>query len=152
MFFDEFDKLGKERGDAHDTGEIKRVVSSLLLQIDSLPSYVVIITATNHPELLDRAVWRRFQVRLKLPPPSKADVTDWLQKAEKRVGRSFGCPTGRIADKLAVSSFSELEDFFVDVLRRWVLSGPDADMKSIITQRLQQWQQRHDAGKFSRGR
>ena len=60
LFFDEFDVVGKERGDVHETGEIKRVVSSLLLQIDDLPSHVVVITATNHPELLDRAVWRRF--------------------------------------------------------------------------------------------
>ena len=69
LFFDEFDTVGKERGDRHETGEIKRVVSSLLLQIDALPSYVVVVTASNHPELLDRAVWRRFQVRLELPMP-----------------------------------------------------------------------------------
>ncbi len=60
--------MGKERGDLHETGEIKRVVSSLLLQIDALPSYVVVVAASNHPELLDRAVWRRFQVRLDLLP------------------------------------------------------------------------------------
>src|ERR1700720_446462 len=47
LFFDEFDTLGKERGDVHDTGEIKRVVSSLLLQIDRLPSYVVIGAEKN---------------------------------------------------------------------------------------------------------
>ena len=69
LFFDEFDTLGKERGDEHETGEIKRVVSTLLLQIDRLPSHVVVVTATNHPELLDRAVWRRFQLRLKLLRP-----------------------------------------------------------------------------------
>ena len=66
LFFDEFETLGKERGDTHETGEIKRVVSSLLLQIDDLPSHVTIIGATNHPELLDRAVWRRFQIRVNL--------------------------------------------------------------------------------------
>ena len=53
LFFDEFETLGKERGDTHETGEIKRVVSSLLLQIDNLPSHVVVIGATNHAELLD---------------------------------------------------------------------------------------------------
>ena len=61
LFFDEFDTIGKERGDEHETGEIKRVVSSLLLQVDDLPSHVVVVTATNHPELLDRAVWRSFK-------------------------------------------------------------------------------------------
>ncbi|MCZ8107922.1 MAG: ATP-binding protein, partial [Burkholderiales bacterium] len=54
LFFDEFETLGKERGDTHETGEIKRVVSSLLMQIDELPDYVVVIAASNHPELLDR--------------------------------------------------------------------------------------------------
>ena len=48
LFFDEFDALGKERGDIHETGEIKRVVSSLLMQIDDLPSYTVVVAATNH--------------------------------------------------------------------------------------------------------
>ena len=72
LFFDEFDTIGKERGDQHETGEIKRVVSSLLLQIDSLPSYVVAIAATNHDALLDQAVWRRFQMKLELPKPTRA--------------------------------------------------------------------------------
>ena len=47
LFFDEFDTLAKERGDIHETGEIKRVVSSLLLQIDNLPSHVIVVTATS---------------------------------------------------------------------------------------------------------
>ena len=67
LFFDEFDAVGKERGDIHETGEIKRVVSSLLLQVDDLPSYTVIICATNHPELLDRAVWRRLLLLAAVP-------------------------------------------------------------------------------------
>ena len=54
LFFDEFETLGKERGDTHETGEIKRVVSSLLMQIDALPSYVIVIAATNHDTLLDK--------------------------------------------------------------------------------------------------
>ena len=69
LFFDEFETLGKERGDAHETGEIKRVVSSLLMQIDALPSYVVAIAATNHDTLLDKAAWRRFQVKIEIPSP-----------------------------------------------------------------------------------
>lgn len=72
LFFDEFDAIGKERGDIHETGEIKRVVTSLLMQVDDLPSYTIVIGATNHPELLDRASWRRFQLRLALPMPFRA--------------------------------------------------------------------------------
>ncbi len=80
LFFDEFDLIGKERGDVHETGEIKRVVSFLLMQIDQLPSYVVTVAATNHAELLDRAVWRRFQLRLALPQPSHDALAVFLDR------------------------------------------------------------------------
>jgi len=90
LFFDEFDTLGKERGDVHDTGEIKRVVSSLLLQIDALPSYVVVIAASNHQELFDRAVWRRFQLRLQLPAPSRAQAEAWFKRFEDQLGTPLG--------------------------------------------------------------
>src|SRR5260370_12429021 len=79
LLFDEFDAIGKERGDVHETGEIKRVVSFLLMQIDQLPSYVIIVAATNHAELLDRAVWRRFQLRIYIPPPDVALSTFLLR-------------------------------------------------------------------------
>lgn len=73
LFFDEFDAVGKERGDEHETGEIKRVETLLLMQIDDLPSYAIAVAATNHSELLDRAVWRRFQLRLTLKAPTRVE-------------------------------------------------------------------------------
>ncbi len=142
LFFDEFDTVGKERGDAHETGEIKRVVSSLLLQIDSLPSHVVVVTATNHPELLDRAVWRRFQLRLELPRPSTKDIETYFTAAEGRLQFSLEPSPKALAEKLKGATFSELEDFITDVSRRYVLALPDASVKKIIQQRLNQWQHR----------
>src|SRR5258705_5103426 len=79
LFFDEFDAIGKERGDVHETGEIKRVVTSLLMQIDELPSYTIVAAATNHPELLDRAAWRRFQVRINLPLPTQKELASYIE-------------------------------------------------------------------------
>jgi len=142
LFFDEFDTLGKERGDPHDTGEIKRVVSCLLLQIDDLPSHVVVVTATNHSELLDRAVWRRFQLRLELPPPTRPQVQAWIERFEKRMGVSFGLNPQTLAEKLDGTSFAELEEFGLDVMRRWVLTKPDADIRRIVKDRLVQWEKR----------
>ncbi len=142
LFFDEFDVVGKERGDAHETGEIKRVVSSLLLQIDSLPSYVVVVTATNHPELLDRAVWRRFQLRLRLPSPTSTQVLKWFRRFENRLGVELGVPAGSIAKRLRGLSFAEIEQFGLDIQRRYVLSVPNSDLKRIVQERLTQWGQR----------
>ncbi len=142
LFFDEFDTLGKERGDIHETGEIKRVVSSLLLQIDALPSHVVVVTASNHAELLDRAVWRRFQLRLSLPAPSFTQKVEWFTRFQARMDGSLGFSSKTLASKLRASNFSDLEQFCEDIQRRYVLSLPHANLKHIVASRLKQWQAR----------
>lgn len=142
LFFDEFDTVGKERGDEHETGEIKRVVSSLLLQVDDLPPHVVVVAATNHPELLDRAVWRRFQLRLELPPPTRQQTKEFFEKLAERIEIPLGYAPRTLADKLHGASYSELEDFVADVARRYVLSLPNAEPKKIVAQRLMQWENR----------
>jgi SpoVK/Ycf46/Vps4 family AAA+-type ATPase len=136
IFLDEFETLGKERGDTRETGEIKRVVSSLLLQIDRLPSHTVVITASNHPELLDRAVWRRFQVKVQLSYPTKEQRVRYLQSFEDRTGFSFKTAYNTLADKLAGISFSEIEEFCIDVLRRCILSHMQDNPKEIIKSRI----------------
>lgn len=142
LFFDEFDTLGKERGDVHDTGEIKRVVSSLLLQIDRLPSYVVVIAATNHQELLDRAVWRRFQVRLELPRPSRAQVAEWFRLASERWSVRPSLWQKIAAQPLGFESFADIEQFATDVMRRVVLSQGEKTTERLISERLEQWKNR----------
>jgi SpoVK/Ycf46/Vps4 family AAA+-type ATPase len=139
LFFDEFDAVAKERGDVHETGEIKRVVSSLLLQMDALPSHVTVVVASNHPELLDRAVWRRFQLRLEPPAPTPALIEEWFRRLQARLDTPMGHTPRSLAMKLKGLSFSEVEDFAEDVMRRYVLALPDADLKSITASRLAQW-------------
>lgn len=136
LFFDEFETLGKERGDQHDMGEIKRVVSSLLLQIDALPSNVLVVTATNHPELLDRAMGRRFQLRLQLNQPDAAQVRAFLSRFETKSGVELGRLREALATKLDGLSFSEIEDVTSDILRRRALAEPGADTTRIIDERL----------------
>jgi len=142
LFFDEFDVVGKERGDVHETGEIKRVVSSLLLQVDQLPSHVVVVAATNHSELLDRAAWRRFQVRLHLPAPTEEQRAEWLKQFESRTGIALAHPHTDLAKMLGSVSFAEIEMFALDAQRRYALSGSEGDMRAIVSQRLKQWETR----------
>lgn len=142
LFFDEFETLGKERGDTHETGEIKRVVSSLLLQLDELPDYVVVVAASNHPELLDRAVWRRFQVRLELPFPTRAQLTAFIASFSERSKVNFGLAAETIAKRLLGLSFSEVEEFCLGVVRRAVLEQKIDNAKTIVSSRLEQWKKR----------
>lgn len=69
LFLDELDALGKIRDDQHELGELKRVVVSLLQNIDNLDSTTIILGATNHEHLLDPALWRRFAFKLKIELP-----------------------------------------------------------------------------------
>ena len=139
LFFDEFDVVGKERGDTHETGEIKRVVSSLLLQIDALPSYSVVAVASNHAQLLDSAAWRRFQVRIELPRPTKAQISSFIQDYEKQTSLKFGLSARTITDKVAFESFSAVEDFCRDVFRRAVLERQQDNAKRITENKIRQW-------------
>lgn len=143
LFFDEFDAIGKERGDQQETGEIKRVVSSLLLQIDNLPSYVVVVTATNHPELLDRAVWRRFQLRIDLPNPEKPQIERWFKSFQAKFDQPLGYSPKTLSEKMYGLSFAEIEQFGLDIQRRYVLSLPASNLKTIIRDRLKQWEARY---------
>lgn len=142
LFFDEFDTVAKERGDTHETGEIKRVVSSLLLQADRLPSHVVVVAATNHPELLDRAVWRRMQLRLELPQATRPAKIEWLGAWAGRNGLDLGLSPRTIADRLGNVSFSELEEFALDLQRRSILSGPEPHSTEVTQRVLKQWASR----------
>jgi SpoVK/Ycf46/Vps4 family AAA+-type ATPase len=142
LFFDEFDTVGKERGDIHETGEIKRVVSTLLLQMDQLPPHVVIVTATNHPELLDRAVWRRFELRLSLPPPNPREIQEFLNRLFSGFDLDGGFKPRNLGQKLAGATYSEIEDIFKDVARRAVLESPGPDVGRILGDRIAVWQDR----------
>jgi SpoVK/Ycf46/Vps4 family AAA+-type ATPase len=67
LLLDEIDALAKKRDDDMDVGEVKRIVTVLLQEIDSWPNSSLLIAATNNPELVDSALWRRFDEEFSLP-------------------------------------------------------------------------------------
>ena len=69
LLLDEFDAIAKVRDDPQEVGEIKRVVNALLQNLDIRRDVGFTIGITNHPKLLDSAVWRRFEVQLEIPKP-----------------------------------------------------------------------------------
>lgn len=70
LFLDEFDALASARGNDRDVGELQRVVIALLQNMDALPESTILLAASNHENLLDPAVWRRFGFRLPMPMPN----------------------------------------------------------------------------------
>jgi SpoVK/Ycf46/Vps4 family AAA+-type ATPase len=138
LFFDEFEVLAKERGDEHELGEIKRVVSSLLLEIDDLPSHVVVVAASNHPELLDRAAARRFQIRLRLDPPNPAARREWFDRFSRDVNEPVKRTSDAMAKATAGASFADLEQLTLDIKRQRVLQ-PEEPLDRLISHRLRAW-------------
>lgn len=142
LFFDEFDAIGKERGDTHETGEIKRVVSFLLMQLDQLPSYVIVVAATNHGELLDRAVWRRFQMRLAVPAPARSDVIVFLDRIMSGWPARPRLALTKIAAKLGKVSYAEALDFCQNVRRREILGLGEVTVDDALRMELDLWASR----------
>lgn len=140
LFFDEFETLGKERGDAHETGEIKRVVSSLLMHIDALPSYVVAIAATNHDSLLDKAAWRRFQVKVKIPKPTKKDLEMYFEHFKNEREFDFGVLSNTLAKKTIGLSYAEAEELALEIYRQYILNISQNDFREITNRVLKLWQ------------
>jgi SpoVK/Ycf46/Vps4 family AAA+-type ATPase len=136
LFFDEFEAVGKERSDAQETGEIKRVVSTLLVQMDRLPSHTLVVCATNHPELLDRAVWRRFEMKLEIDKPGPQQLIEWFKKFEQTLQGPSGMTPKQFADHMKGESMATVEAFTLDVRRKVVLSRgkitPADAIRSVI--------------------
>lgn len=74
LLLDELDAIAKRRDDATEIGELKRLVTVLLQEIDEWPAHGLLLAATNHPELLDPAVWRRFDAVIEFPTPERTEV------------------------------------------------------------------------------
>jgi hypothetical protein len=79
LVLDEFDAMAKMRDDPHEVGEIKRVVNTLLQNLDSRAGTGLTIAITNHDTLLDSAVWRRFENHIRIDLPDERTRVDMLQ-------------------------------------------------------------------------
>jgi hypothetical protein len=79
LLLDELDAIAKRRDDQGEIGELKRLVTVLIQQIDDWPSTGVLLAATNHPGLLDPAIWRRFELHVDFPIPDEAAITQFIE-------------------------------------------------------------------------
>tara|TARA_R110001583_G_scaffold153919_1_gene305585 strand:- start:3231 stop:4223 length:993 start_codon:yes stop_codon:yes gene_type:complete len=78
-FFDEFDAIGSQRGLANDVGEVRRILNSFLQMIEQDNSNSLIIAATNHPDILDAALFRRFDDIIRYQMPEAPAITQLLK-------------------------------------------------------------------------
>ena len=103
LFLDEFDAIAKARDDQHELGELKRVVNSLLQNMDTYCQHGVLVAATNHQELLDDAIWRRFQTVIEIPKPGMPEIQRYFSVVTSALD------TSDITDKYMKIVYKQLE-------------------------------------------
>ena len=116
FLIDEFDAIAKRRDDGTEVGELKRLVTVLLQEIDEWPATGLLIAATNHPDLLDSAVWRRFETRVDFPFPQQGEAETLIRLFLRGVDADSHWPR-ILALVLNGSSHSDLERILVNVRR-----------------------------------
>lgn len=80
LLLDEIDAIAKRRSDESDIGELKRLVTVMLQEVDQWPDSGLLLAATNHPELVDPALWRRFDMVLKFDAPDASAIAVAIQR------------------------------------------------------------------------
>ncbi len=123
LLLDELDAIAKRRDDRGEIGELKRLVTVLIQEIDDWPSSGVLLAATNHPELLDPAIWRRFEMVVEFPLPNRAALERFINTAlDGRVTR-LDVWSKALALNLRGHSFSDVERGLTQARRSAAVHG-----------------------------
>ena len=147
LFLDELDAFAKLRDDKQEMGELKRVVVSLLQNIDALDRGTVLLAASNHEHLLDPAIWRRFSFKVSLGLPSFEQRKHLLSLFGGEHGRSIDLDMGAaLKDEL---SGADIRNVVQTAIREAVINGKkELDGHSfywrVIRTRLKEDIGRHD--------
>lgn len=117
--FDEFDSIGSQRGTANDVGEIRRVLNSFLQMIEQDTSDSLLIAATNHPEMLDHALFRRFDDLIEFDLPAKNEIIAALKSklAAFKISRILWSKAAEVAETLSYGDITRAcEDAIKDAI------------------------------------
>jgi SpoVK/Ycf46/Vps4 family AAA+-type ATPase len=130
LLLDEIDSIAKRRSDDSDIGELKRLVTVILQELDEWPAEGLLLAATNHPELIDPALWRRFDLKVEFDLPDRKSI----KEAIKHFGGQDYPLLNRWSDVLAFAfegeSFSDIERA-IQRFRRALALGTDSDADMV---------------------
>jgi hypothetical protein len=130
LFLDEMDAIAKLRDDRHELGELKRVVNTVIQGIDSLDDRAIVIGATNHAQLLDPAIWRRFPYKIELSAPDDAVREDLWRHFLLEDDRSSALP--RIFAHISSGlSGGDIQSIALAARRQAVLDNKPLDVGSV---------------------
>lgn len=132
LLLDELDAVAKRRDDSTDVGELKRLVTVLLQELDDWPPGNLLIGATNHPQLLDPAVWRRFEVRVDLAAPREAELSKLMASLYPKGARIPELWSQVLPSLLAGTSHSEMSRVLMRLRRAVALEPGLTEEEALI--------------------
>lgn len=121
--FDEFDAIAKERDDPSEHGELRRVVNAFLQMLDAYRGESVVVAATNHEQLIDTALWRRFDEVLLFARPTAAQIASLLRMKLRGVRHELPVDDPNVGEQLAGMSHADIERVVVRAIKQMVLGG-----------------------------
>jgi len=127
LLLDELDAIAKRRDDSGEIGELKRLVTVLLQQLDDWPSSGLLIAATNHADLLDPAVWRRFEQPISFDLPGQAGINAFLEGMFEEVAPEMTQWAGILSVAMVGRSYSDVERELTLARRSAALNGKGLD-------------------------
>ncbi|MBH1959937.1 MAG: ATP-binding protein [Flavobacteriia bacterium] len=128
LFLDEFDAIAKARDDQYELGELKRVINSLLQNIDNFSKSNLLIAATNHSELLDKAIWRRFNTIIEVGLPNQNEIQGLIEKFIQGSANDFlndEKKLGRILQNLEGKTPSFIKTLFNNILAQKIIRNKE---------------------------
>jgi SpoVK/Ycf46/Vps4 family AAA+-type ATPase len=140
--FDEFDSVAKARGDSQDVGEMNRVVTAFLQLVDADMSGSILVAATNHVELLDRAVFRRFDVIVPFDKPTREQIADLMKLRLSTVGLTEEMAT-RLAAHAEGWSFADVARACDDAVRTMALDDREEVLERDVVHALEELKRRN---------
>lgn len=126
LFLDEIDAIAKRRSDESDIGELKRLVTVILQEVDEWPSSGLLLAATNHPELIDPALWRRFDMVIEFKSPDADAIKAAVERFMGPDASKFGNWLEILSFTFQNQSFSDIERDIQRLRRTLALSGGSA--------------------------
>ncbi|HXC37466.1 MAG TPA: ATP-binding protein [Burkholderiales bacterium] len=135
--FDEFDTIGSQRGIRNDVGEIRRVLNSFLQFIESDESHSLILAATNHPEILDHALFRRFDDVIEYGLPSKELGIQLLKGKLASVKKSWTNWT-RFSTQLQGMSYADISKATEDAIKHSVINEQEILQERVLLASLKE--------------
>lgn len=135
--FDEFDSIGSQRGNGNDVGEIRRVLNSFLIMLESDDSDSLLVSATNHVELLDQALFRRFDDVIKYQLPTEEEVVEVMKSRLAHFPKSR-LNWKKLAETSSKLSYAEITKACEDAMKSALINDKEKITQTDLIQALKE--------------